>query len=133
MGTNTDAFNLATPVETISDQLSDIRETYNKQAPDLGACDDVVLIDLLGAFRKIKSTAEMYEKAISGLLKGKLPAGETFTGQKFEFFITMQMRRDIDRDLLKQEFGEDWYQEHCKESEVVLANCRPIPEEERED
>lgn len=130
---NVQAYNLQMPFDVITEHLGYIQETFVKnKAPDLSDLDDEQLIDLLGSFRKIEAIGGLYNKTISGLLKAKLPQEQSFTASRYEFFIKVGSRTALDQTLVKEEMGDDWYEEHCKTSEVITASCRPISPEDSE-
>lgn len=99
---------------------------------------DLPLGDLIDQVKQVDDYLKALEKWVEGargVLKQKLPvpaqAGEeTVTaGRLFEAHYSKSTRTDIDRDKVKNYFGEK-YPEYCKTSEILTLKITPIAQTE---
>lgn len=78
------------------------------------------LEDALDAFGDVKIQLSLYKKLegfMKEVVKSKMPEGETeYTGLHFMVVLNERSRAGgLNKELLTEEFGQDWIEEHSKE------------------
>lgn len=98
--------------------------------PEFGTWSTAKLVDHLGILRRDRTAIEQEEAIIKDILKTRIEAGETGQGKEFDVTHQIQERKDIDRKVLKDAYGEDWYNEHCTVNEVHMLRVSTHESEE---
>lgn len=89
------------------------------------------MIDTIGAVEEHFKLLEKWLKAARDVLKRKVQepqeAGqETVTvASRFEAHYIKSWRTDIDRDSVKRDMGQDWYNEHCESTPILTLKVTP--------
>lgn len=97
------------------------------------------LIDQIAELRKLKSTVERREKLLVEALKGRNKQFEWITPETGEVILkgnhsvalpTLVIQRRLDTDSLREEFGEDWMEEHSKSISFIQIRFKSLEEKE---
>ncbi len=95
--------------------------------PNLDNATPAVLVDWLGNVRE--QTKEL--KQLEGYYKEALLARidddeEEVVGEKFSATIEDVEQMRLDTGTVKEEMGDDWWQDHCKLSEFKMIRTKRI-------
>ena len=106
-------------------------QTRANELPDLSKMSLNDIIDAFGDVKAEKKRMERLENYLKEALVARMPddAGEYDT-KRFHVTRATQSRTDLDRDLLKEEYGEEWYREHCVTTEFTVVRLKPIEPQE---
>lgn len=100
-------------------------KTRADKMPNLANATPGFLVDELGEWRKKKKEAEKMEGFYKEAIKARLEPDQIYVeGENYELDITFQDRTDIDRDKLKEDYGEKWYAEHCKTTPMAVFRTK---------
>ena len=88
--------------------------------------------DLLGDFKAMKSFANQMEGYFKEAAKAKMPEGETeYVGTHFMFELVERSRAGgLDKDIIMEEMGASWFEDHCKEpTEYMELRMKRVEED----
>ncbi len=82
--------------------------------PDLSNATPTFLVDELGGVREQIKELQKLEGFYKEALQARSGGKTTIEGETFVALLTDQTQQRIDTKGLKEEFGEEWYQDHTK-------------------
>lgn len=95
------------------------------EMPDLKGMSTGDIIDALGECRFEMNRYKKLEGYYKEALGARMDAGEEGHGRSFWAGITAESRMSLDSTAVKEEMGEDWWVDHCKETEFNKVSVKP--------
>ena len=100
--------------------MSDIIDFISKTTAEI--------IDELGGIqariKELKAIEGQYKEA----LKARICPGQEVVTGRYRAKMTTQYRNTLDYQRVRQEMGEEWWEEHCVEKEVHILTIKPVEE-----
>jgi hypothetical protein len=83
------------------------------------------LADEIGALdAQIKALTEQLSKLKD---EAKSRGLDTLEGKLFKVSFDKSIRASLDTASVKQELGQQWYDDHCKLAEITTCRIKPLP------
>lgn len=94
--------------------------------PDISKMSLTEIVDELGDIRFRLNNLKRLEGYLKEALTARADPGEEYTGSHWRGIVTLESRMGLDSAAVKAEMGEEWWVDHCKETEFYKTSVVPI-------
>ncbi len=103
------------------------KKSMKSGLPNLDNATPSIIVDWLGAAREQIKELQQLEGYYKEALKARVDEGEDeIIGEKFSAEILEVAQLRIDTAAVKEEFGEEWWEDHCKLIEFQQIRTKRI-------